>query len=341
MGPLMIDVAGVNLDDDDKALLKHPAVAGVILFARNYQDTKQLQQLVSDIRKASNERLLIAVDHEGGRVQRFKQGFTLLPPAQSYAELNSIVEAKQLAFDAGWILAMELMAFDIDLSFAPVLDLGHECLAIGTRSFHENPDIAYKIASAMIDGMHSAGMKSNGKHFPGHGAVRADSHKETPIDDRTPSEIMHDMQIFSRLINDNKLDSIMPAHVIYSKCDDKPASGSPYWLKTVLRNELNFKGVIFSDDLSMEGAAVLGNYSERASSALAAGCDILLACNNRQGTLDILANLKSDNNDKAKTLLAQNDVDYNSLIKSNDWQVRNKRLQQLNDRWQTFILNNN
>ena len=181
MGPLLIDVPSTSLTNDDMALLKNPMVAGIILFSRNYQSPEQLTDLIKQIRSATSERLLISVDHEGGRVQRFKQGFTLIPPAQSFALLNDLEKAKSLAFDAGWLLAMELIAYDIDLSYAPVLDLGHDCLAIGSRSFHQDSYIAYQIASSMIDGMHSAGMKTTGKHFPGHGHVIADSHKETPI----------------------------------------------------------------------------------------------------------------------------------------------------------------
>ncbi len=346
MGPLLIDFDGITLTDDDKKLLQNPLVAGVILFSRNYQEPKQLSELIKQIRAASNERLLISVDHEGGRVQRFKQGFTLIPPAQAFAALNDLEHAKSLAFDAGWILAMELIAFDIDLSYAPVLDLGHDCLAIGTRSFHYDVDIAYQIASSMIDGMHMAGMKTTGKHFPGHGHVIADSHKETPIDDREKSVIEHDMQIFSKLISDNKLDAIMPAHVIYPVFDDKPASGSSYWLKTVLREQLHFKGVIFSDDLSMEGASVMGNHAERAQAALAAGCDLLLACNNRQGSLAILEQLMILDKtqplatNKAKHLLSNTKITFDELTKSLEWRHRRDKLTKLNEKWADYASSN-
>ena len=346
MGPLLIDFDGITLTDDDKKLLQNPLVAGVILFSRNYQEPKQLSELIKQIRAASNERLLISVDHEGGRVQRFKQGFTLIPPAQAFAALNDLEHAKSLAFDAGWILAMELIAFDIDLSYAPVLDLGHDCLAIGTRSFHYDVDIAYQIASSMIDGMHMAGMKTTGKHFPGHGHVIADSHKETPIDDREKSVIEHDMQIFSKLIADNKLDAIMPAHVIYPVFDDKPASGSSYWLKTVLRKQLHFNGVIFSDDLSMEGASVMGNHAERAQAALAAGCDLLLACNNRQGSLAILEQLMILDKtqplatNKAKHLLSNTKITFDELTKSLEWRHRRDKLTKLNEKWADYASSN-
>ncbi|MWN06558.1 beta-N-acetylhexosaminidase [Gilliamella sp. Pas-s95] len=342
MGPLLIDVEGLTLTQDDKKLLQNPLVAGVILFSRNYQDQAQLLALINEIRAASSQRLLISVDHEGGRVQRFRDGFTAIPPAQSFAALNDLEQAKSLAFDAGWVLAMELIAFDIDLSYAPVLDLGHDCLAIGTRSFHQDINIAYQVASAMIDGMHAAGMKTTGKHFPGHGHVIADSHKETPVDHREKSLIEHDMQIFTRLIANHKLDAIMPAHVIYPAFNDKPASGSPFWLKTVLRNQLHFNGVVFSDDLSMEGASVMGNHAERAQAALAAGCDLLLACNNRTGTMAILEQLAALNkvnpltSDKVRCLLTNTKITYAELTKSPEWQRRCDNLQRLNEKWADY-----
>lgn len=342
MGPLLIDVPSTSLSNDDISLLKNPMVAGIILFSRNYQSPEQLTDLIKQIRSVTSERLLISVDHEGGRVQRFKQGFTLIPPAQSFALLNDLEKAKSLAFDAGWLLAMELIAYDIDLSYAPVLDLGHDCLAIGSRSFHQDSDIAYQIASSMIDGMHSAGMKTTGKHFPGHGHVIADSHKETPIDYRSKELIENDMQIFAKLIAEKKLDAIMPAHVIYPEFNDKPASGSVFWLKTVLREKLHFDGVIFSDDLSMEGASVLGDHAERAKAALNAGCDLLLACNNRNGTLAILDALTRLNEkqplltDKVKLLLTNTKVNYADLIKSHDWQNRHQNLMKLNEKWEHY-----
>jgi beta-N-acetylhexosaminidase len=342
MGPLLIDVQSTSLTSDDVQLLQNPLVAGIILFSRNFESPGQLTELIKQIRAATSERLLISVDHEGGRVQRFKQGFTHIPPAQSFALLNDLDQAKSLAFDAGWLLAMELIAYDIDLSYAPVLDLGHDCLAIGSRSFHQDIDIAYQVASAMIDGMHSAGMRTTGKHFPGHGHVLADSHKETPIDYRSKELVEKDMQIFAKLIAENKLDAIMPAHVIYPEFNDKPASGSEFWLRTVLREQLHFDGVIFSDDLSMEGASILGNHAQRAEAALNAGCDLLLACNNRNGTLAILDALALLNEkqslltDKAKLLLTSSKISYADLIKSREWQVRHDNLMKLNEKWEDY-----
>ncbi|EXJ42937.1 beta-hexosaminidase, partial [Vibrio parahaemolyticus VPTS-2010] len=278
MGPLWVDVAGYELTAEDKEILEHPTVGGLILFTRNYHDSEQLQALTQSIRKAVKRPFLIGVDQEGGRVQRFREGFSLIPAADEYAKHHN---GEELARMGGWLMAAELIAHDIDLSFAPVLDKGHQCKAIGNRSFGEDADTILSYSTAYMQGMKSVGMATTGKHFPGHGGVIADSHLETPYDER--SDIFEqDMAIFKAQIDAGILDAMMPAHVIFPNYDSQPASGSEYWLKHVLRQQLGFKGLIFSDDLTMEGAAIMGSPAERGAQAMKAGCDMLLMCNKRE-----------------------------------------------------------
>jgi beta-N-acetylhexosaminidase len=297
IGPLMLDIQGTHLTDTEKNLLANPLVGGLILFTRNYESPAQLQQLVRAVRDLSPN-ILIAVDQEGGRVQRFKEGFTVIPPMGSLGKLfdRSPEEALQKAKDYGWIIASELVAYDIDLSFAPVLDRDHGISkVIGDRAFSRDVDTIIELASAFIDGMHEAGMSATGKHFPGHGGVAADSHEEIPEDKRPLKALKDDdLYVFNALICDEqKLDAIMPAHVIYSAVDKLPAGFSPVWLQKILRKEFEFEGVIFSDDLTMAGASAAGSFAERAKAALNAGCDMILVCNNPEAAQQVLGYLET------------------------------------------------
>ncbi len=291
----MLDIAGLSLTAEDKALLQNPQVGGLILFSRNYQSPEQLTHLVQEIR-ACAPRILIAVDQEGGRVQRFREGFTRLPPMAVLGAIYTENREKALtdAADLGWLMAAELIAYGIDISFAPVLDLNFGVSqVIGDRAFSAQPEAVAALAGAFIRGMREAGMASTGKHFPGHGWVVADSHLEIPVDERSLSEIeAQDLVPFTALMQQG-LDAVMPAHVIYRQVDERPAGFSPYWIGQRLRTEIGFDGVVFSDDLTMEGASVAGSFEARAAQALEAGCDMLLVCNNRPAALQVLSYLEA------------------------------------------------
>lgn len=288
MTAVMIDLEGHQLTQEERELLAHPAVGGVIYFTRNFHDPDQLQELVRQTRSAARNPLILAVDHEGGRVQRFRQGFSRIPAMGDLLTLaDTPEEAAQWAQDVAWLMASEVLAMDIDISFAPVLDVNGISEVIGDRAFASSAEQIIPVARSFIKGMHQAGMKVTGKHFPGHGSVAADSHIAIPIDERPWAEILAtDLPPFLELAP--YLDAIMPAHVIYPDVCDKPAGFSTRWLQDVLRAQLQFHGVIFSDDLAMAGATVAGTMAERAEAALAAGCDIVLACNDRAGAIEVI-----------------------------------------------------
>ncbi len=321
ISPLMLDLEGIALSSEEKELLEHPLIGGVIFFTRNFESVEQLKVLVDEVRSASKQPLLISVDHEGGRVQRFRSEFTVLPPI---ASLSDNEQAEVNAYAHGWLMAAEVRSMDIDFSFAPVLDVNYGVSeVIGDRSFNKDPQVISLLASEYIKGMREAGMASTGKHFPGHGAVTEDSHLQIPRDHRSREDIWKtDIVPFSKLIKEG-LDAVMPAHVIYSEVDDKPAGFSPYWLQQVLRGELNFDGVIFSDDLTMEGASVMGGYPERAEAAMEAGCDMILVCNNRKGAIEVLdhANIKQSKKSAQRLMRMQGQPSMNrsALLDSKRW----------------------
>lgn len=295
MGPLMLDLSGYELTQEEQEMLQHPLVGGVIYFTRNFHDPNQIAELVRHTREVAKQPLMLAVDHEGGRVQRFRDGFTHVPSMASFELLEDKNKTTELLKTAGWIMAAEVLSVGIDISFAPVLDIHGISDVIGDRSFSANSETIKSFASAFIAGMQDAGMKATGKHFPGHGNVKEDSHIALPIDQRPKEEILTiDAEVFSHLIANEQLHGIMPAHVIYDQADELPAGFSRYWLQEILRHKMQFQGVIFSDDLAMQGAVHLGTPAERATRAMEAGCDMVLMCNDRAGAVHILDNLSQD-----------------------------------------------
>ena len=288
----MLGVEGLALTDADRARLADSRVGGVILFARNFESSPQLRALTAAIRAARAD-LLIGVDHEGGRVQRFRRdGFTVLPAMRTLGERfeSDPMAANAAAFDAGVTIARELRAHGVDFSFTPVLDLDYGASAvIGDRAFHADPVIVADLAGALVRGLASGGVASVGKHFPGHGFVAADSHVDTPVDARTLDEVLRsDIVPFAALIQQG-LDAIMPAHVVYPAVDARPAGFSPVWIGEILRQRLRFDGIVFSDDLEMAGAHSAGGIVARADAAVAAGCDVVLVCNDFAAIDDLLA----------------------------------------------------
>ncbi|MGZ5038401.1 MAG: beta-N-acetylhexosaminidase [Usitatibacter sp.] len=295
LGPCMVDVAGLELTPDDIERLQHPQVGGVILFARNFAAPLQLIQLAHSIRELRSPQLLVCVDHEGGRVQRFRHGFTAIPAMTELGKLwdRDPAQALAAARGCGFVIASELQAHGVDFSFTPVLDVDYgESSVIGDRALHHDPHTVAVLAEALQAGLNAAGMSSVGKHFPGHGYVRADSHLEVPVDERTLTEISaSDLIPFQRMARSG-MGGMMPAHVVYPKVDSKPAGFSSVWLQKILREKLGFEGLIFSDDLSMEGASTAGGVMARANAALNAGCDMVLLCNDPRAQDTLLEGLE-------------------------------------------------
>lgn len=333
LGPLLMDLEGLKLTEEERELIAHPDVGGLVLFGRNFESLDQLIALVQSIRSVRPE-LLIAVDQEGGRVQRFKAGFTRLPPLAEFGRLYGQRPdlAVSLAKDAGWLLAAELIASGIDFSFAPVIDVDRGISqVIGDRSFGDDYQVVIELASSMMSGMQEAGMATTLKHYPGHGGVQADSHVAIPVDDRSYEEIAsNDLKPFAELVKLSQ--AIMPAHVIYPQCDSKPAGFSAFWLQQELREKLHFDGVIFSDDLTMEAASVAGGFAERVEQALIAGCTMVLVCNHREGVKESLKWLseKGENDcSSASKMRATKSHSWNSLKNDTRWQQTRHKIQQL------------
>jgi len=290
----VIDVVGTQLSDEDRERLRHPAAGAVILFSRNYENQQKLSILVEDIEKLREPSLLVCVDHEGGRVQRFREGFTAIPPMRELGRLwdRDKDAAREAARGAAYVIGAEVGAHGIDFSFAPVLDLDYgSSSVIGNRALHFDPNAVGALGAAIVQGFADAGMAAVGKHFPGHGFAAADSHVDVPKDERAFAEILKkDVAPYLAAFQAG-LAGVMPAHVIYTQCDPEPAGYSKYWLQEVLRGKLCFEGLIFSDDLSMAGASTVGGPPERARAALAAGCDMVLLCNDPEGQNKLLESL--------------------------------------------------
>jgi beta-N-acetylhexosaminidase len=335
----MLDIEGRQLTPADRALLCEPAVGGVILFSRNYASPTQLADLVAAIRALRSPPILVATDHEGGRVQRFREGFSAIPPMRRLGRQydGDAAAAVSLAKSAGWLIAAELRAMDIDLSFTPCVDLDWGVSEIiGNRAFHRDADVVAELASGYCNGLRSAGMAAVAKHFPGHGAVVADSHDQLPVDRRDYGDLLDDMRPYEKLIAKRQLAGVMIAHIVYAETDPLPASFSTYWIQEQLRSRLGFDGAVLCDDLNMQATASMGSMPERARLALAAGCDMVLVCNDRAAASATVAALRDYSNPLSLVRLARlhgtGRLMRQSLLASDEWQIAAGRLKNWLDR---------
>jgi beta-N-acetylhexosaminidase len=335
----MLDIEGLLLTPADRDLLAEPAVGGVILFSRNYASPSQLADLVASIRALRSPPLLIAVDQEGGRVQRFREGFSAIPPMRRIGREydRDPDEALQLARTAGWLIASELRAADVDLSFVPCVDLDRGVSeVIGERAFHSDPDAVAALTASFCRGLRKAGMVAIAKHFPGHGAVVADSHEQLPVDRREFGDLLDDLRPYETLIGHRLLAGVMLAHVVYVETDPLPAGFSRYWIEDQLRAQLGFDGAVFCDDLSMKATIKFGSMPKRAELALAAGCDMVLICNDRPAARVTVATLRDYSNPLSLVRLARlhgtGQTLRETLLASDEWQAASERLGRWFDR---------
>ncbi|MDA0679378.1 MAG: beta-N-acetylhexosaminidase [Proteobacteria bacterium] len=333
LGPVMLDIEGSSLSPADRTLLREPAVGGVILFSRNYESPSQLSDLVGAIRAVRTPPLLVAVDHEGGRVQRFRDGFTPIPPMRDLGrQFDSDMKASlSLARTVGWVIASELRAMDIDLAFAPCVDLDWGVSEIiGNRAFHRKPGVVSDLASAFSRGLRDGGMAAVAKHFPGHGAVVPDSHEQLPVDRRSYGDLLDDMRPYEKLIGARQLAGVMLAHIVYSELDPVPAGFSAYWIQNQLRGQLGYDGAVFCDDLSMKATRKFGSMAKRARLALDAGCDMILVCNDRPAAMAAVASLRDYSNPLSLVRLARlhgtGHVMRETLLASDEWQAATGRI---------------
>ena len=339
LGPVMLDIEGLSLSPADRDLLREPAVGGLILFARNFESADQVADLVAEVRALRRPPLLVAVDHEGGRVQRFRDGFTRIPPMRSigheYDRDNQ--SGLQAAREAGWIIASELRAVGIDLCFAPCVDLDWGVSeVIGDRAFHRRPAIVADLANAFARGLRGAGMAAVAKHFPGHGAVIADSHLKLPVDRREYGLLLDDMQPYERLVSNGSIAGVMLAHIVYEQMDAMPAGFSSYWIERELRSRIGFGGAVFSDDLSMKATETYGSMAERARLSLDAGCDMVLVCNDRDAAHAAVDALNDYSNPLSLVRLARlhgtGQPMRETLLASDEWQTIHERFGHWSDR---------